>query len=195
MCRSWGCRAVAWQHTQKYSIWGKGKWSSVCLRARYVVKACEAEHMKLRIPTSAPIDCQSFGPDLSHMIPSFSLHIIAQQWCKSSLRAKICSFLCSRFLFLQASGMVLTDLSPLVLQSTMHGGWKNMVALPIIEQLTDMPIIHTWNESVMMWEYHTHFNFDAVDCTHMCHPSEYQYWVYEMYRSFKNKLSLKPWSG
>ena len=79
-----------------------------------------------------------------------------------------------------------------LLQNLVEGGWRNKLGLPIIELLTDMPIIHTWNESVMMWEYHTHFNFNAVDCTHMCHPSEYQYWVHELYRTFKKVLPWEP---
>ena len=38
----------------------------------------------------------------------------------------------------------------------MEGGWRNKLSLPVIARL-GIPVIHTWNLSVPMWEYHHGF--------------------------------------
>ena len=70
------------------------------------------------------------------------------------------------------------------LQVLAEGGWRNKIALPVLEGL-GVPIIRTWNQSLPMWQYHTNYSEKDGDCTHMCHPSEYQYWVYELYRTLR----------
>ena len=37
-----------------------------------------------------------------------------------------------------------------------EGGWRNKLTLPQIEKL-GIPIVHTWNHSVPLWEYHHGF--------------------------------------
>lgn len=77
-----------------------------------------------------------------------------------------------------------------------EGGWRNKIALPVMTQL-GIPVIHTWNQTLPMWQYHTHFNTKEGDCTHMCHPSEYQYWVFELFRTFRKvfpHLAGPTWS-
>lgn len=70
------------------------------------------------------------------------------------------------------------------MQIIAEGGWRNKLALPVINAL-GIPIINTWNQSLPMWQFHTHFSEKHGDCTHMCHPSEYQYWVFELYQKLK----------
>ena len=71
------------------------------------------------------------------------------------------------------------------MQIVAEGGWRNKMALPVIEKL-GIAIMNTWNQSLPMWQYHTNFSEQDGDCTHMCHPSEYQYWVFELYRTLRN---------
>ena len=42
------------------------------------------------------------------------------------------------------------------MQVIVEGGWRNKLTLPQIEKL-DIPIVHTWNHSVPLWEYHHGF--------------------------------------
>ena len=37
-----------------------------------------------------------------------------------------------------------------------EGGWRNKLTLPLIQKL-GIPIVHTWNQSVPLWEYHHGF--------------------------------------
>ena len=43
------------------------------------------------------------------------------------------------------------------------GGWRNRLTLPVIEGL-GIPVMHTWNQSVPLWEYHHGFQV-APCCT------------------------------
>ncbi len=47
------------------------------------------------------------------------------------------------------------------MQLVAEGGWRNKIALPVMRDL-GIPIIHTWNQTVPMWQYHT-----DKDCTHV----------------------------
>eukprot|EP00884_Botryococcus_braunii_P003717 jgi/Botrbrau1/13346/Bobra.0158s0002.1 len=73
------------------------------------------------------------------------------------------------------------------LQVLVEGGWRNKVALPIIEAL-GIPIMHTWNQTLPLWWTKNHYNpscelddYTCGDCTHSCHPSIYQMWLYHLY--------------
>ena len=44
------------------------------------------------------------------------------------------------------------------------GGWRNRLTLPVIERL-GIPIMHTWNQSVPLWEYHHGFQVYAHSMT------------------------------
>ena len=66
------------------------------------------------------------------------------------------------------------------MQVMAEGGWRNRIALPYMHE-AGIPVINTWNQSVHMWQYH-----QENDCTHSCHPSVYQYWVFELYRTLKS---------
>eukprot|EP00884_Botryococcus_braunii_P023107 jgi/Botrbrau1/9480/Bobra.0252s0098.2 len=60
------------------------------------------------------------------------------------------------------------------------GGWRNRIALPVMEQL-GIPIMHTWNTSLPIFHFHHNFQ-EKDDCTHFCHPSPYQMWIWDMYK-------------
>lgn len=65
-----------------------------------------------------------------------------------------------------------------------QGGFRNSVANPVISSL-GIPIIQTWNLSVPMWEYYHHVA-EKGDCTHSCHPSGYQVWLYQLHSTVLN---------
>ena len=47
-----------------------------------------------------------------------------------------------------------------------EGGWRNKLTLPQIEKL-GIPIVHTWNHSVPLWEYHHGFQV-GLKCLQVC---------------------------
>jgi hypothetical protein len=58
------------------------------------------------------------------------------------------------------------------------------MAYPVMNQL-NIPIIHTWNVSLGMWNYHINYREEPGDCTHMCHPSATQFWIYALYDTLR----------
>ena len=65
------------------------------------------------------------------------------------------------------------------------GGWRNRLSYLGLQELKT-PLIHTWNGSLNLWNFHTNYREEPGDCTHMCHPSAYQYWIYAMYDTLRN---------
>jgi len=59
------------------------------------------------------------------------------------------------------------------------GGWRNQILTPVVAAL-GVPVLHTWNQTVPLWQYNHHYNpncgdrYDCGDCTHTCHPSMYE---------------------
>lgn len=41
-------------------------------------------------------------------------------------------------------------------QTIVEGGWRNRLSLPVMARL-GIPVMHTWNLSVPLWEYHHGF--------------------------------------
>ena len=66
------------------------------------------------------------------------------------------------------------------LEVVVEGGWRNKAARPIMHQL-GIPQIEIWNKTVPVWRYHHHYheNPEHSDCTHYCHPSPYQMWIFD----------------
>ncbi len=64
-------------------------------------------------------------------------------------------------------------------QVIVGGGWRNRILTPIVAAL-GVPVLHTWNQTVPLWQYNHHYNpncgdrYDCGDCTHTCHPSMYE---------------------
>ena len=69
---------------------------------------------------------------------------------------------------------------PEELELIVEGGWRNKAARPMMEYL-GIPLVETWNKTLPVWKYHHHYheNPDHNDCTHWCHPSPYQMWIYD----------------
>ncbi len=42
------------------------------------------------------------------------------------------------------------------MQTVVEGGWRNKLAYAGLIDL-QMPIVHTWNMSLGMWNYHTNY--------------------------------------
>lgn len=49
------------------------------------------------------------------------------------------------------------------MKKIVEGGWRNKISLPIIEGV-GIPVMHTWNLSVPLWEYHHGFQVGSSDC-------------------------------
>lgn len=66
------------------------------------------------------------------------------------------------------------------LDVVLEGGWRNKAVRPVITQL-GIPVIDIWNKTIPVWRYHHHYheNPEHSDCTHWCHPSPYQMWIYD----------------
>ncbi|EIE18670.1 hypothetical protein COCSUDRAFT_45154 [Coccomyxa subellipsoidea C-169] len=79
------------------------------------------------------------------------------------------------------------------MQVILEGGWRNRVTLPVMEKL-GIPIVHTWNLSVPLWQYHHSFQ-EKDDCTHWCHPSGYQVWIAQMHQTLRKHRSAIPPPG
>jgi len=48
-----------------------------------------------------------------------------------------------------------------MLQDVVGGGWRNKLAYMGLSDL-QMPIIHTWNVSLNMWNYHTNYRYGQL---------------------------------
>jgi hypothetical protein len=59
-------------------------------------------------------------------------------------------------------------------QVIVDGGWRNKLTLPVMKEL-GIPIVHTWNLSVPLWQYHHSFQVHAysVMVKTACHDSQY----------------------
>ena len=45
-----------------------------------------------------------------------------------------------------------------------------------------IPVVSTWNDTLPLWEFHRD-NGHGLECTHFCHPSAPQLWVYRLYET------------
>ena len=49
-------------------------------------------------------------------------------------------------------------------QLVLQGGWRNALANPLIASL-GIPIMHTWNYSIGLWQFHHHYQVsNCVRC-------------------------------
>lgn len=58
-------------------------------------------------------------------------------------------------------GLQLTVCCGLGLQTVVEGGWRNKLAYAGLIDL-QMPIVHTWNVSLGMWNYHTNYRCPSL---------------------------------
>eukprot|EP00884_Botryococcus_braunii_P017742 jgi/Botrbrau1/4651/Bobra.33_2s0022.1 len=67
------------------------------------------------------------------------------------------------------------------------GGWRNLMASKVMTRL-GIPIMYIWNHSVPIWQFHHHLGSTAMhECTHSCHPSVYEVWLYLLYEVLKRE--------
>ncbi|KAK9825884.1 hypothetical protein WJX81_000941 [Elliptochloris bilobata] len=88
------------------------------------------------------------------------------------------------------------------LQVIVQGGWRNKILSPVVAGL-GVPVMETWNQTVPLWQYNHHYNptcgdrYDCGDCTHTCHPSMYEMWLYHLYETLLDSQDalLAHWAG
>lgn len=77
-----------------------------------------------------------------------------------------------------------------VAEYVMQGSWRNIMAREILQQQYDVPILPVYNSTVTAAEYHRQ-NFDGQECSHYCHPSLPQLWLY-MLKQTLQKYKVTP---
>ena len=55
-----------------------------------------------------------------------------------------------------------------------------------------IPSMETWNQTVPMWQYYHNYNYKSNDCTHTCHPSQYQLWVWHLFETLTRMQNELP---
>ena len=81
-----------------------------------------------------------------------------------------------------------------VAQYVAEGSWRNAHAREVLNQY-GLPLIHIYNETATAWAFHRQ-NLDGQECSHFCHPSLPQFWLWHLRNSFKDhKLTPveEPW--
>ena len=64
------------------------------------------------------------------------------------------------------------------------GGWRNTDARNVLRDEYGMPLVPVYNATVPAWDMHRR-NAAGPECSHFCHPSLPQLWVYTLYRSLE----------
>jgi len=84
-------------------------------------------------------------------------------------------------------GSLAGDEDSVIAQYVAAGTWRNIDAHNILHETYGMPIIPVYNLTVPAWDRHRE-NFNGQECSHFCHPSIPQLWIYQL------KLALhKNW--
>jgi hypothetical protein len=71
-----------------------------------------------------------------------------------------------------------------------QGSWRNIMAREILIQKYKMPYIPVYNSSATAWQFHR-VNFDGQECSHYCHPSIPQLWVWVLKQTLQ-KYGVRP---
>ncbi|KAK9812996.1 hypothetical protein WJX72_006927 [[Myrmecia] bisecta] len=73
------------------------------------------------------------------------------------------------------------------------GGWRNELSNAAMQD-AGIPIIHTYNDTAPLHEYHRD-NGAGHECTHHCHPSGPQVWVHALYQTLsanQDNIAVRP---
>ena len=74
-------------------------------------------------------------------------------------------------------------------QLIVEGGWRNKAAKSVLQPY--MPIVESWNDTVPLWKFHRDNVMQGYECSHYCHPSASEVWIFNLYNTLKNsKLFL-----
>ena len=79
-----------------------------------------------------------------------------------------------------------------------EGNWRNKEARSILREQYGMPLVPVYNISVPGWYMHRR-NDIGPECSHYCHPSSPQLWVYMLYKTLEGvgvrKLTAEEAAG
>jgi hypothetical protein len=89
-----------------------------------------------------------------------------------------------------------------VAEYVVTGSWRNQLAHQVLVDKYNMPLMPIYNTTATAVEFHRR-NFDGQECSHFCHPSIPQLWLWSMQQTFKkwwiapvhNWMKLKPKVG
>jgi hypothetical protein len=86
---------------------------------------------------------------------------------------------------LNPNGTLTAAVGNAVAQDVANGCWRNQHAREILTQY-DVPLIPVYNVTVPAWEFHRH-NLDGQECSHYCHPSLPQLWLWHLLSTFREQ--------
>lgn len=66
-----------------------------------------------------------------------------------------------------------------------RGSWRNQHAREVLQQY-GLPLLPIYNATVPAWDLHRH-NMQGQECSHFCHPSLPQFWLWHMLQAFKQQ--------
>lgn len=72
----------------------------------------------------------------------------------------------------------------------LQGSWRNIIARDILVKEYKVPLIPVYNTTATAWEFHRK-NFDGQECSHFCHPSIPQLWLWTLMQSWR-QYGVKP---
>jgi hypothetical protein len=71
-----------------------------------------------------------------------------------------------------------------------QGSWRNIMTREILINKYKLPFIPVYNSSATAWQFHR-VNFDGQECSHYCHPSIPQLWVWILKQTLQ-RYNIKP---
>lgn len=75
-----------------------------------------------------------------------------------------------------------------------RGSWRNQHAREILGKY-QLPLLPIYNVTVPAWEFHRQ-NLDGQECSHFCHPSLPQFWLWHVLATYKQQqlpVVEDPW--
>jgi hypothetical protein len=70
-----------------------------------------------------------------------------------------------------------------VAEDVANGGWRNAAARSVLNGMYGMPLVPIYNATVPAWDMHRRNAAGLWECSHYCHPSMPEFWVYMLYET------------
>ena len=86
---------------------------------------------------------------------------------------------------MNAQGELIAERGNALAMEVAAGGWRNADARKVLRDTYGMTFVPVYNATVPAWEMHRQ-NAAGQECSHYCHPSMPQLWVYMFYRTLQN---------
>jgi hypothetical protein len=86
---------------------------------------------------------------------------------------------------LKPDGSLAAEPGNSVAQYVARGSWRNQHAREVLQQY-GLPLLPIYNVTVPAWDLHRH-NMQGQECSHFCHPSLPQFWLWHMLQAFKQQ--------